>query len=146
MQISQNGIDSIKQHEGLKFTAYHDVAGILTIGHGHTGRDVKLGQTINKAEAERLLRIDIHDAEQSVNKLVRVSLNQNQYDALVSLVFNIGTYAFNQSTLLAKLNTGDYNGASEQFLFWNKITKNGVKQVSTGLANRRQAEKALFDA
>ena len=140
MNISENGKSLIKSFESLRLTAYHCPAGILTIGYGHTG-GVRFGQMITEKQADCYLMQDLYQTEKQINKLVRVQLTQNQYDALCSLVFNIGKRAFNQSTLLAKLNTGDYVGASSEFKRWNKIK--GV--ISTGLVRRRQLEEDLFN-
>lgn len=131
---------TIKDHEGLKLTAYKDGGGVWTIGYGHTGADVREGLTIPLSEAERLLTRDLRVAEGHVNRLVQVKLTQNQFDALVSLVYNIGGGAFEASTLLRMLNAGDYEGAASQFPRWNK--DNG--KVVDGLTNRRAKERELF--
>ncbi|MCX8738420.1 MULTISPECIES: lysozyme [unclassified Gilliamella] len=144
MIISEKGLELIKSFESLAVKAYKCPAGIWTIGYGHT-KNVKENDRISQAQAECFLMQDLYPVEQSINKLVKVKLNQNQYDALCSFVFNVGVSAFNQSTLLAKLNIGDYLGASKEFCRWNKITVNGVKQSCIGLANRRQAEEDLFN-
>lgn len=144
MNISQEGIDLIKSFEGLKLEAYKCQAGIWTIGYGHT-KNVKDKDIISNSQADSFLVQDLYFIEQSINQLVKVELNQNQYDALCSFVFNVGVLAFNQSTLLAKLNMGNYIGASNEFERWNKITVDGIKQSSTGLTNRRKAEKNLFN-
>lgn len=144
MNISQEGIDLIKSFEGLKLEAYKCQAGIWTIGYGHT-KNVKDKDIISNSQADCFLVQDLYFIEQSINQLVKVELNQNQYDALCSFVFNVGVLAFNQSTLLAKLNMGNYIGASNELERWNKITVDGIKQSSTGLTNRRKAEKNLFN-
>lgn len=131
---------TIKDHEGLRLTAYKDGGGVWTIGYGHTGADVREGLTIPLSEAERLLTLDLRVAEGHVNKLVQVNLNQNQFDALVSFVYNLGGDAFRSSTLLKLLNAGDYEGAANQFQRWNK--DNG--KVVPGLTNRRGKERELF--
>jgi len=140
MQTSANGKNLIKHFEGVRLTSYRDIVGVLTIGVGHTGPDVFDNMTITAQEANDLLGIDLHIAETAISKNVKVPLNQNQFDALVSLVFNIGTGAFKNSTLLRVLNTKDYLHAADQFLVWNKA---GGKVVQ-GLANRRMAEFDLF--
>ena len=104
------------------------------------GKPVKRGMTCTVEQAYEQCAIDVEDTEQAVNKLVKVQLTQNQYNALVSLAYNIGTYAFSKSTLLRKLNVGDYEGAAEQFLRW--CYDNGKKVQ--GLLNRRVLEKELF--
>jgi lysozyme len=137
--ITQNK-QAIKTAEGLRLTAYKDGGGVWTIGYGHTGADVREGLTIPLSEAERLLTRDLRVAENHVNGAVQVKLTQNQFDALVSFVYNVGGDAFRKSTLLKKLNAGDYLGAADQFPRWNK--DNG--KVVDGLTNRRREERALF--
>ncbi|MND20258.1 Lysozyme RrrD [compost metagenome] len=137
--ITQNK-QAIKTAEGLRLTAYKDGGGVWTIGYGHTGADVREGLTIPLSEAERLLTRDLRVAENHVNGAVKVKLTQNQFDALVSFVYNVGGEAFRSSTLLKKLNAGDYLGAADQFPRWNK--DNG--KVVDGLTNRRREERELF--
>jgi phage lysozyme len=145
MRISENGIEFIRQLEGEKLTAYPDIVGILTIGVGHTGfvdgKPVARGMAITKEKSKELLTADLKRFESAVNDAVKVTLTQNQFDALVSLAFNIGEGAFARSTLVNKLNAGDKKGAAEQFLVW----KNAGGRVSQGLLNRRQKEKAMFE-
>lgn len=142
-KVSQvKNIDLIKKHEGLRLKAYLPTPNdVWTIGYGHT-RNVRPGQVISQSQAEDFLRQDLDWVESSLNKSVKVPLKQNQYDALASLVYNIGATNFQSSTLLRKLNTGDYKGASEQFLVWNKQKGRTLK----GLVKRRQEEKDYFDA
>lgn len=137
--ITQNK-QAIKTAEGLRLTAYLDTGGVWTIGYGHTGVDVREGLTIPLSEAERLLTRDLRVAEKHVNEAVKVKLTQNQFDALVSFVYNVGGGAFRSSTLLKLLNAGDYEGAANQFPRWNK--DNG--KVVAGLTNRRHEERVLF--
>ena len=141
MIISKNGLDLIKQFESLQLKAYKCSANVWTIGYGHT-KNVKEGDRISQDQANCFLMQDLYSVERAIIRLVKVKLNQNQFDALCSLIFNIGISAFNKSTLLAKLNTGDYVGAAEQFGRWNKV--NNV--VMAGLVRRRQAEEDLFNA
>lgn len=145
MRISENGIEFIRQLEGEKLTAYPDIVGIWTIGVGHTGfvdcKPVARGMAITKEKSKELLTADLKRFESAVNDAVKVTLTQNQFDALVSLAFNIGEGAFARSTLVNKLNAGDKKGAAEQFLVW----KNAGGRVSQGLLNRRQKEKAMFE-
>ena len=145
MRISENGIEFIRQLEGEKLTAYPDIVGIWTIGVGHTGfvdvKPVARGMAITKEKSKELLTADLKRFESAVNNAVKVTLTQNQFDALVSLAFNIGEGAFARSTLVNKLNAGDKKGAAEQFLVW----KNAGGRVSQGLLNRRQKEKAMFE-
>lgn len=140
MRVSQRGIDLIKEFEGLELTSYEDAAGVLTIGYGHTGEDVKLGDVISKEQAEKLLRCDLEEAEQGVTRNVTVPLTQNQFDALVSFTYNLGTKALAGSTLLRELNKGRYESAAAQFERWVYA---GGKKLK-GLIRRRIAEKQLF--
>lgn len=144
--LSQAGLDAIKAHEGWRPHVYLDQADKPTIGYGHLIKPGEHFTSITKDEGERLLNKDIYFAVNAVNDLVNVELNQNQFDALVSFVYNVGRWNFADSTLLEKLNAGDYDGAGQEFKRWNKITRNGVKKVSQGLANRRKAEELLYYA
>jgi lysozyme len=139
MKQSDQGIDLIKRFEGVRLKAYDDGVGVLTIGYGHTS-GVHWGDVITEDEAENLLQEDLEDFEECVNDLVDVSLNQAQFDALVSFTFNVGCGAFRRSTLLRKLNKGDYKAAANQLLRWNR----GGGRVLKGLVRRRQAERDLF--
>jgi lysozyme len=112
---------------------------VPTIGWGHT-KGVKMGDSCTIMQADEWLREDCRDAENEVNRCVRAIITQNQFDALVSFVFNIGGPNFRASTLLSKLNSGDYAGAAAQFPRWNK--QGGV--VLNGLTRRRAQEMALF--
>lgn len=140
MNISQKGINLIKNFEGCRLTAYKCPANILTIGYGHTGSDVHTGQKITQEEAEKLLRQDLIVHCNNVSKLVKVPLNQNQFDALVSFEYNVGYGAFMNSTLLKLLNQKKYKEASEQFGRW----KFAGGKILAGLVKRREAEKQLF--
>lgn len=142
--LSDNGMKLLEQFEGLRLEAYLDSASIYTIGYGTIkypdGRKVKKGDKITKAQAKEYKLHDLKEFESTVNTSVKVALTQNQYDALVSLSYNIGSGAFKNSTLLKKLNNGDYKGAADQFLVWNKVNSKRVQ----GLVNRREAERNLF--
>lgn len=129
----------IKSFEGLELEAYLCPAGIWTIGYGHTG-DVEKGEKITKEKADELLDIDLSVFRKGVRNLVKVPLNKNQFGALVSFAYNVGLGNLKSSTLLRMLNAGDYNGAADQLLRWNK--SNG--KVLRGLARRREAERAVF--
>lgn len=137
------GKDIIKKWEGLRLKAYLCPAGVPTIGYGHT-YNVKMGQTISVAQAELFLDHDYQDAEEQVLSLVKVPLTENQLGALTSFVFNLGAGNLSRSTLLRKLNQGDYRGAAEQFGAWNKARVNGVMVALDGLTKRRADEKNLF--
>lgn len=144
MQTSDKGIALIKQFEGCKFTAYQDSVGVWTIGYGWTkpvdGKPIRAGMTIKQETAERLLNTGLVSYENDVSRLVKVDLTQGQFDALVSFTYNLGARSLSTSTLLRKLNAGDYAGAADEFLRWNKA---GGK-VLNGLTRRREAERALF--
>lgn len=141
MKMSDKGLALTEQFEGLSLTAYRDVVGVWTNGYGNT-HGVVPGSTITLAQAVSDLRNNIASAENLVNKVVIVSLTQNQFDALVDFVFNLGGGAFQSSTLLRKLNNGDYAGAALEFLKWNHA---GGKVVD-GLTRRRLAEQQLFNS
>lgn len=139
-RISDEGLAHLRKWEGLRLEAYRDTGGVWTIGYGHTGPDVVPGRTITEVEAETLLCTDILEAERAVTNLVRVPLTDNQFAALVSFVFNVGPGAFAKSTLLRKLNAGDYDAVPSELARWNKDNGRTVK----GLANRRAAEIGLW--
>ncbi|MFQ0827120.1 lysozyme [Serratia fonticola] len=143
MQISNNGIKKLKAEEGEKLTGYKDSRGIPTVGVGHTGlvdgNPVSVGMVITKEKSSELLRSDLKWVENAINSKVKAQINQNQYDALCSLVFNIGESAFSNSTVLRKLNLGDFIGAADAFLMWKKSGKD-----LNILLPRRQRERALF--
>ena len=144
MQTSEKGIALIKEFEGCKLTAYQDSVGVWTIGYGWTqpvdGKPIRAGMTIKQETAERLLETGLVSYESDVSRLVKVGLSQGQFDALVSFTYNLGARSLSTSTLLRKLNAGDYAGAADEFLRWNKA---GGK-VLNGLTRRREAERALF--
>ncbi len=134
----------IREFEGLELAAYTDAVGVLTIGYGHTGKDVKPGQRITQAEAEVLLLRDAKAAQLVVRKYVRVPLSPWQEAALISFVFNLGMARFTGSTLLRLLNKGDYAQVPVQLLRWNKGRVKGVMVELRGLTRRRQAEGRLW--
>ncbi|MBA7854133.1 lysozyme [Enterobacter sp. RHBSTW-00901] len=144
MQTSDKGIALIKEFEGCKLTAYQDSVGVWTIGYGWTqpvdGKQIRAGMVIKQEEADRLLKTGLVSYENDVSRLVKVGLTQGQFDALVSFTYNLGARSLSTSTLLRKLNAGDYAGAADEFLSWNKA---GGK-VLNGLTRRREAERALF--
>jgi len=140
MNISQKGIDLIKNFEGCRLTAYRCPANILTIGYGHTGSDVSTGQKITQEQAEKLLKSDLLVHCNNVSRLVKVPLTQNQFDALVSFEFNVGYGNFASSTMLKLLNQKKYREAAAQFDRWVYANR----KVLAGLVKRRAAEKALF--
>lgn len=142
--ISKTGIDLISSFEGIRLNAYDDGVGVWTIGIGTTtypnGVKVKKGDSCTLDQAKTYFAHDLKRFEASVNNLVKVPLSQNQFDALVSLTYNIGSGNFASSTLLKKLNAKDYQGAADQFPRWNKAKG----KVMKGLVRRREAERALF--
>ena len=140
MKISDNGIALIKKYEGLRLIPYDDVAGLKTIGYGHLIKPGEEFWEITEAEAEEILRNDLEAAEKCVEKGLRVEVSQEQFDALVSFVFNCGCNAFMDSTLRRLTNYGDFDGAADQFLRWNRAGGRIVK----GLTNRRIAERNHF--
>lgn len=144
MQISNNGINLIKRFEGCELSAYQDIVGVWTIGYGWTqpvdGKPISRGMAIDSATADRLLKTGVVQYEQAVNQLVKVAINQSQFDALVSFTYNLGTRSLSTSTLLKKLNAGDIAGAAAEFARWNRA---GGKELA-GLTRRREAERALF--
>ena len=139
MKIGKNGLNLIKKSEGYRAQAYLDTGNVPTIGYG-TIKGVKMGQVITEEQATIYLMRDVAGAEATVNKMVKVPLTQNQFDALVSFVYNVGSGAFSSSTLLRQLNLGMYDTVPAQLLRWNK--DNG--RVINGLTTRRQNEGALF--
>jgi lysozyme len=151
MKLSNHGIKLIKSFEGLRLNAYKDMAGIWTIGYGSTryqdGRVVKPGDKLtDEAQANTLFINTLSKYVEAVNKGAKVALSQNQFDALVSFIYNVGTGAVTSSTLFKILNTGNYQNAADQFLLWNKITdpKTGKKVPNETLTRRRAQERALF--
>lgn len=143
MKTSQAGVDLIKSFEGLRLDAYLDAVGVPTIGYGHTGPDVKLGNRVNVQQAEILLKKDLDRFEEAVEKLVEIPLNQVQFDALVSFAFNVGIGALEESTLLKRLNAKENpcNAVKEELPRWNKGDGN---QILAGLTRRRLSEVELF--
>jgi lysozyme len=146
MNISSNGLQLIESFEGFKSSPYLDIGGIPTIGIGSTyyedGTSVTMDDSpITMVKALDLLQNALQSFEQVLNEVITVNVTQNQYDTLCSFIYNIGAANFKTSTLLKKLNLGDIDGASEEFLKWDKVA--GV--TSQGLLNRRTKEKELFE-
>ena len=139
MNIGQKGIELIKHFEGCELEAYKCPAGVWTIGYGHI-KGVSEGMSITQEQAEQMLLDELKEYENYINELVVVDLSQNQFDALVSWVYNLGPANLKSSTLLKVLNSGDYAGVPDQIERWNKA---GGK-VLEGLIRRRQAESSLF--
>ena len=139
MQISNNGLSLIKSFESCKLHAYQDQRGIWTIGWGHT-EDVRFGESCSQGFADLLFKNDTDKISSRVGTLIKVFVNQNQFDACCSFAYNVGANAFSLSTLLRDINARNFHHAADQFLLW--VNVNG--KYSEGLAFRRQAEKALF--
>jgi len=139
MNISNTGIDLIKHFEGCETEAYLCPAGVPTIGYGHI-KGVQMGDVITEAQAHEMLVEELEEYESYINDFVTVSINQNQFDAMVSWVYNLGSGNLRASTLLKVLNSGNYSDVPEQIMRWNKA---GGK-VLEGLTRRRQAEANLF--
>lgn len=151
MTLSEQGEKTIKNFEGLRLNAYRDGAAVWTIGYGstryHDGKPIKPGDKLaDEKQADALFRNTLGNYENVVNHLVKVPLTQNQFDALVSFTYNAGTGAFEESTLLYKLNKKDYAGAADNLLSWNKITDphTGKKVVCDTLVKRREEERKIF--
>lgn len=142
-KTSEQGIYDMLQYESFRAEAYQDSGGIWTIGYGHT-KNVKPGDVVTKEQAIELFKQDLQVAENSVNKNVKVPISQNMFDTLVDFAFNVGTGAFESSTLLKKLNAGDYQGAANEFKNWIYDNK---KQIQKGLVtrNEKRAQKFLAD-
>jgi lysozyme len=135
MKLSEQGISLLVEREALRLKAYKDTKGIWTIGIGHTGPDVHEGLVIGELHAYELFAKDRQWAERAVNDNVTRALSQNQFDALVSFVFNIGASAWKKSTMLRMINAGDMVGAGEQFDRW---------RFPPEVLSRRMGEKLQF--
>ena len=140
MKLGERGTEILKYFEGCKLTAYQDSVGVWTIGYGHT-KGVFDGMTITQEEAEQMLLTELEEYEGYIEDMVTVPLTQNQFDALVVWIYNLGPTNFRNSTLLKELNAGNYNAAGQEITRWNKA---GGK-VLAGLVKRREAEAELFN-
>lgn len=144
MNIYPAGVALLKEFEGCVLHAYQDRGGKWTIGWGHTGADVVPQSHWLQAQADAVLLTDLRLRVAAVNHWAKMVLAQNQFDALVDLVYNIGAANFATSTLLRLLNAADYYGASQQFVRWNKVRVDGELVVTPGLTRRRLREAQLF--
>ena len=151
MKLSKDGEAMIKGFEGLRLKAYRDSAGIWTIGYGSTrysnGNAVKATDELDsETAASDLFNNTLKEYEDAVNKHTRTELTQNQFDSLVSITYNVGAGIMQGSTLIKKLNTGDFAGAADQFLVWDKITDPHTRKkvVNKTLAERRSIERDNF--
>jgi lysozyme len=140
VRLSADGVDLIHHFEGCRLKAYRCPAGVLTIGWGHTGDDVRADSVWTQQQADEAFTRDIERYERGVLSCVTVALQQHQFDALVSFAYNCGLGNLRGSTLLAMLNRGDFEGAAGQFIRW--ISKG--KPAEKGLTKRRKAETLLF--
>ncbi len=140
MNISKEGIDLIKHFEGCRLEAYEDAVGVPTIAYGRI-KDVKMGDSCTQAQAEAWLDEELHEYEGYINDAVTVALTQNQFDSLVSWVYNLGPSNLKSSTMLKVLNKEQYADVPEQIQRWNKVDG----KVLEGLVRRRNAESLLFE-
>ena len=161
MKMSPHGIRTLIDSEGSINSVYDDQAGLPTIDVGHLLKKSELSSgkielsdgaiidfrkgKISDRDVERLLADDLVPREKAVYDLVKVPLEQEQFDALVHFLFNVGTGAFRKSTLLKKVNAGDFDAVPAEFRKWNIVTVGGKKQVSRGLANRREIECSMWE-
>jgi lysozyme len=139
MNISDNGLNLIKDFEGIRLSAYPDSSGVWTIGYGST-QGVHPGMVISLAQADQMLRNEISTDESYVTAVVNVDIAQSMFDAMVSFTYNIGQGNFQKSSVLRLVNIGDFISAANAFLLWNKA--GGI--IVPGLTRRRQAERKLF--
>ena len=143
MRTGETGLNLIKGYEGLRMSAHYAPSEQWTVGYGHTS-SARHGMSVTEGDAERLLREDVRPLETVLADTVRAPLNQNEHDALVSLIFNIGEENWRKSTVLRKLNAGDKLAAAQAFEMWTKARVNGELVALDGLMRRRAAEKSLF--
>ena len=144
MITSEQGIEQIKTFEGFRSFPYQDGVGKWTVGYGHLmvpGDGCVVGSPITMGQATNFLRHDVYIAEHAVNS-TGVSLTQNEFDALVSFVYNLGVGNFQHSTLLQRLKEGDYDGAANEFPKWDHAPSSTVNE---GILKRRLAEKKCFE-
>ncbi len=146
-RVSPAAINLVKQYEGFRSYAYIDTSGGPVIGYGQSrirGRKVKMGQYISRAEADAELAKELYRIQSIVASKVKVKLNPNQLAALTSLAYNAGIRVVTNSTLIRKLNAGNYAGAANEILRWHKANQGGKLVPLAGLIRRRQAERQLF--
>ena len=143
IKTGETGLNLIKGYEGLRMSAHYAPSEQWTVGYGHTST-ARHGMSLTEGEAERLLRDDVSPIEALIADTVRAPLNQNEHDALVSLVFNIGEDNWRRSSVLRKLNEGDKLAAAQAFEMWTKARVDGELVSLDGLVRRRAAEKSLF--
>lgn len=135
MKLSDAGLSRLEDREGVRYKAYLDSKGIPTIGVGHTGPEVYLGLVWSADQVKVAVEKDVKRCEDAINLYCVQQLKQYQFDALVSFIFNVGVNAFIRSTMLRKLNQGDFDGAAKEFDRWH---------IPEGVTHRRDTEKAQF--
>lgn len=145
MKTNLAGLSLIKEFEGLRLKAYYDPVGVLTIGYGTTERagigvDLYDGMVITEEQAEEWLVKEVEKVERQIDNLIKVPVSSDQYSAIVSFAYNVGSGNLAQSTLLKRLNNKDYSGAADEFLRW--VYAGG--KFLAGLKRRREAERSLF--
>jgi lysozyme len=145
MQASDTAIQLIRRFEGFRAAPYLCPSGVPTIGYGHTAGVTMAAKPITEEQATVLLAADLARFERAVEEAIRIPLEQHEFDALVSFVFNIGVSAFRTSTLVRYLNGGDRSAAAVEFERWNKGRVRGTLIPLTGLSLRRTAERRLFE-
>lgn len=143
-KTNDKGIKLIKDHEGLRLKAYKCQAGRWTIGYGHT-KNVFYGMVITQEMAEAFFKEDLEDCERILSYSAKVPLTNNQFSALVSMMFNFGTDKIRKSTLMKRINSGaSAESINSEWRRWIHVKENGITKVSEGLVKRREAEIALF--
>ena len=139
MKTSEEGLELIKSFEGCETTAYQDSVGVWTIGYGHT-KGVEEGQTCSIEDAETMLSDEMVEYEGYINNMVKVELEQHEFDALVAWVYNLGPTNLGESTMLKVLNDGQFGRVPDEMRRWNRAGGQGLQ----GLVRRREAEALLF--
>ncbi len=139
MKISEDGLELIKKFEGCETSAYQDSVGVWTIGFGHT-KGVEEGQTCSIEDAELMLTDEMDEYEGYINNMVKVDLQQHEFDSLVAWVYNLGPTNLNESTMLKVLNGGQFDRVPDEM---NRWTRAGG-EILEGLVRRRQAESLMF--
>ena len=146
-RVRQTTINLVKRYEGFRSNAYIDTHGLPVIGYGQSkinGKRVRMGQYVSRAKADAELARELYQIQRLVLSRVKVRLTPNQLSALTSLVYNTGSGILTKSTLIRKLNAGDYAGAAREFPRWNKAHQGGRLVPLSGLTKRRLAEQRLF--
>lgn len=140
MLTSDEGKEFIKSNEGCRLKPYQDQGGTWTVGYGKTGTDVVPGVSWSQSRAERAFEDSIESFEDELNGMLKVDVTQNQFDALMDFVYNLGPAALQRSTLLKKVNAEDFNNAANEFLKWTLV----AGRIDPGLVKRRKAERLFF--